>query len=165
MKLGLVFPALVSLASLTAAAGCSPATSLRSARTGHLEPPGPVYRFDFTLDAPDGTDRRYSMVLEQGAEGRVHAGSNVPLGASPSSPRIDTGVNVRCKYDLDGTDLLVHAVLSLSSASDGPGSQVHQIEMTGDALVVPGKPALVATIADPSTQSRYQLNVAATRLQ
>ncbi len=36
--------------------------------------------------------------------------------------------------------------------------------MVSDALVSPGKPAVVATIADPATQSRYELSVAATRL-
>ncbi len=36
--------------------------------------------------------------------------------------------------------------------------------MVRDALVTPGKPAAIATVADPATQSRYELSVAATRL-
>jgi hypothetical protein len=172
MKLGLVFASFLVLAS---SAGCSPVTSVHSASAaaprGHTEPPGPVYRFDFTINATEGasgaaeSDRHYSMVLEQGDEGRMEAASNVPLGPGDHPPRVDAGVNMRCKYDLDGDDLLLHTVLTLSRAGAyGSNNAVHKIEMIGDALVAPGKPALVPTLADPSSQSRYELRVAATRL-
>jgi hypothetical protein len=175
MKLGLVFLARLAPVVLVCTAGCTPATSARSARSGHTEPKGPVYRFDFTLNATEGavgasgvvgeSHRHYSMVLEQGDEGRVEAASNVPLGPGERPPRTDAGVNVRCKYDLDGDALILHTVLSMSSAgTDGSNHAIHKIEMIGDALVAPGTPTLVSTIADPSNQSRYELSVAATRL-
>jgi hypothetical protein len=51
-----------------------------------------------------------------------------------------------------------------SAGTDGSNHAIHKIEMIGDALVAPGTPTLVSTIADPSNQSRYELSVAATRL-
>ena len=169
MKLGLVF------VCAAGAAACSPATAATgaSATSARTTPERvriyPVYRFDFTLNSGEGpgsdSDRHYSMVLEQGTEGRVETGIDVPVGSGGRTPRIDTGVNVRCKFARDGDDLLLHTVLTLSDVGSGDErSSNRKIEMIGDALVAPGKPALVGTIADATTHSRYELSVAATRL-
>ena len=42
---------------------------------------------------------------------------------------------------------------------------IHKLSTSGDALVAPGKPALISSIEDPTGHKRYQLTVTATKLR
>jgi hypothetical protein len=107
------------------------------------------------------------MNLEENRRGQIATGSNVPLMPSGGS-RVDVGMKVKAMFYSVGDDILIESDAELSSAESGaPGqpSTIHKVSATGEALVSPGKPTLVASAEDPQGHSHYQLIVTATKLR
>ena len=142
---------------VAAASGARPSSQADKAR--------PVYRLDFVLeDGASGagtTGGSYTMNLEEDRVGALSVGSNVPL--SPSNARHDVGLRISASYARTGDDLLLHSSLELSSTEDK--GAVHKVTTQGDAVIAPGKRALVASLDDPRGHMRYQLFATATKLR
>lgn len=153
----------VSLAS-AACAGTREAPPPRHAFTPPA--PRPVYRLDFVLTAHDGAgapkSTAFTLNLEEGDQGEVLVGHNVPLSVSATgmAPRQDVGLRVRAHYFERG-DALMLAVDTEMSALDAP-SDIRKIVARDDALAPVGKPTLVASLDDEA--KHYQLSVTPTRL-
>jgi hypothetical protein len=140
----------------------SPAPAKRS------EPaePGPVYRLDFVVTSGDGakpaTSGTYTINLEENRSGDIHMGMNVPLTPTGSA-RQDVGIKLHCHFQRVGDDLLFHDNMEMSALEEP--STIRKISVNGNALISPGKPALVASAEDVATHRRYQVMVTATKLR
>lgn len=128
-----------------------------------------VYRLDFTVVESDGgkapTSTSYTLNLEERHSGEIKVGSNVALsGPTPGATmRADVGLRLRASFTTVGDDLLVDDDIEVSATQ---GSQTfRKMAATGNALIAPGKPALVASVEDPIGHKRYQVTVRATRLR
>jgi hypothetical protein len=113
----------------------------------------------------------YTMNLEEDTSADIHVGANIPLVSGSSglgaSPRQDVGLALRCHLARMGDDLLLHTVTELSAPEDvdqGPRA-IRKISMNGDALVAPGKTAVVSSVQEPTSGARYEVTVAATKLR
>jgi hypothetical protein len=125
----------------------------------------PVYRLDFVLQdadsGPSTTGGTYTMNLEEDRPGELSIGSNVPL--SPSNARQDVGLHIRASYIGVGDDLLLRSSFELSSTEDK--GAIRKMTAQGDAVIAPGKRALVAGLDDPRGKQRYRLFATATKLR
>ena len=134
-----------------------------------------MYRLDFTLVMTDQgkppVNSEYTLTLEENTRGEVRQGRNVPApSASPSASarpmgvaRQDVGFLLRCTYSVNGDNLVVHSDTEMSDIDDR--GSVHKLSLKGDALLAPGKVAVVAISEDPITHRRYELKASASKLR
>jgi hypothetical protein len=137
--------------------------------------PHHVYRLDYSLSVTEpgkaAVTNGYVLNVEEGQSGDVHAGANIPLQTSSSSmasPRQDVGVKLHCQVTRVGGDLLIHNNTELSGPdehADQGARAIHKISGSGDAVVTPGKSALVTSIEEPVSHTRYEVTVTATKLR
>ncbi|MEO8876754.1 MAG: hypothetical protein ABI461_14270 [Polyangiaceae bacterium] len=153
-----------------AAAQPAPMLSHADAKRDHRGPDvGHVYRLDFVVASNNPTSATggpgagaFTMTLEEGHPGEIRSGSNVALAPNGTS-RIDVGMMLKASYFMAGEDLLLDSSAELSSA-DEPGT-IHRLVAKSNALVSPGKPALIASAEDQQGHTRYQLTVTATKMR
>ena len=130
--------------------------------------PRPVYRFDYVvrLARKDGatTVGKYSFGLEEGRNGEVHLGANVPLSRQEGAPvaRRDAGFLLRSSYVVSKGAVLLHCNVEMSSADELPS--VRKLVTSGDLSVAPGTPAVLARVDDPDGHFRYEVEVTATKM-
>jgi hypothetical protein len=107
----------------------------------------------------------YTLNLEEERGGDLHIGTNVPL--SPNGPRQDIGLAFHGSVTPVGEDLLLHNTVELSATEEASagGTSVRKVVASGDAVISPGKPALVNSLEDPTTHRRFQVTVSATKLR
>jgi len=133
-----------------------------------------IYRFDFVLTSGEGSPgavpTSFTMNLRENDMGEIHTGTNVALTTSGqaatgpmSAARVDIGTLLKADYTSVGDDLILHTSTELSG-TDEPGA-IRKLTAHGDALVTPGKPALIASIADSEGHKKYELTVTATKLR
>jgi hypothetical protein len=165
---------LVAFALVLSAAplGCAtmPAPAAAPLAAAPAKPPEAhhVYQLDFALSSGGA----FTLALEEGRNGEIMVGANVPLQTSTAgaSPRQDVGLKLRCSFMPAGDDLLLHTNLEMSSADDAPQAPatavaIRKLVTEGEALVSPGKLALVSSVDDPMGHKHYQLTVTATKLR
>lgn len=128
-----------------------------------------VYRLDFTVAENNGgkttSSSSYTLNLEEHRTGEIKVGTNVALaGPAPGATmRADVGLVLRASFTSVGDELLVEDDVEISAAE---GAQTfRKMSSKGNALIAPGKPALVASVEDPVDRKRYQVTVRATRLR
>jgi hypothetical protein len=152
-----------------------------------------MYRLDFTFASTEAgkptTTTAYTLNLEEHSKGEINLGRNVPLQVNPAAsgsaapgasaagsaparfgtPRQDVGFLLRCSFTSSGEDLLLDSLVEMSGVDPTPDARgVHSIQklnLKGNALVTPGKTAVVSSSEDPATHQRYQLSVTATKLR
>ena len=129
-----------------------------------------VYRIDFTVTANDpgkpAQSSAYTLNLEDYENGELHLGSNVQLS---SQGRQDVGLKIKTSVrPMTGDDLLLRDWVEMSGiddASSTAGVTIHKISTEGDALVRSGVNVLVASLEDPLSHKRYEVNTKVTRLR
>jgi len=154
--------------------------------------PGPArvkpvdpYRLDFSLnELADGktvNTRHYSMHLTVGESNEIKIGTRVPVASasSPSLPSatqyqyVDVGTNIWSQLREHG-DEWVLIVRSDVSNLDLETSQhagaflppiIRQIKISGDTLLVVGKPIVIGSVDDPNSKRQFQLEVTVTKLR
>lgn len=123
-----------------------------------------VFRLDFVVSTTDASkpvsSSTYTLNLEEERGGELHLGNNVALS---SSARQDIGLKIHCEYEMVGDDLLLHNSTEMSSFDDPPS--IRKIATSGDAVLVPGKLALIDSLEDPTSHRRYEVAVTATKLR
>jgi hypothetical protein len=123
-----------------------------------------VYRLDFVVSTTETSkpvvSSSYTMNLEEEHGGELHLGTNVALSAQA---RQDVGLKIHCSYALIGDDLLLHNSTEMSSIEDPP--TIRKIMTSGDAVVAPGKLALINSLEDPMSHRHYEVAVTATKLR
>lgn len=158
---------LLALATMPVAAWAQPQPELLNAVQ--------IYKLDFVLTTRDGnqpaTQRRYSLLIESGAQGRLRTGSRVPYNPSPGQTQyMETGLNLTCRVREKDEKLSAEMDLQLNDATSAtpPNTQpVFNNETTGTTVsLAPGQTTRVFqwdSGAGP-TARRYELDVTATRL-
>jgi len=149
-----------------------------------------VYRLEFNIH--DGADsaakagRRYSQTIEMNGKGVFRVGSKVPYatgamqaGASAGASAVatqynyaDIGVNIDSRLREAGEKILVLADLDLStiaqrdktSAGTPLTPTISSLRVTVSAALTPGKPALVASIDDPVTMRKFDVEATITKV-
>lgn len=156
--------AAATLALSATAVACAPVATPPPS-IAHMPRERHVYRLDFVVTAGDPSKApapsKYTVNVEEERHAEIHVGANVPLGNG--NVRQDVGLRLHCELSTVGDDLLLHNDTELSAADAPPA--IHKVSARGDALVSPGKPALVASLEEPVSHTRYEVTVTATKLR
>lgn len=167
--------AVTGCCTVAAPAGAASAATAPPPSTAgvHAKPPQErhVYRLDVAVSTGEANKTlggAYVLHLEEERGSEIHTGANVALTTSnlppgASAPRQDVGLKLHFSYTLVGDDLLLHNSTEMSSADELP--TIRKLAVHGDALVSPGKPAVVVSVEEPAGHKRLQVTVTATKLR
>ena len=151
-----------------------------------------VYKVEFRIrdgsDAAARNGRRYTMLLDDGSKGTLKIGERVPVATASFQPGISSGgvnalVNTQYTYidvgvNIDATvrkqqdKILLQSDLDISTLVERkpqPGSAVlpqptvAQMKTAVHALIVPGKATVVASMDDPVTQRKFDVEALVTK--
>jgi hypothetical protein len=154
---------------------------------------GAVYKVEYRIhdgsDAAAKAGRRYTILIDSSGRGTFHVGERIPVatGSFQSGPNgvgvnpvvntqfnyLDVGVSIETKLGEVNGKVELSSNLDLSTISEHkaqPGSPVisaptvAQMKIVVDALVPPGKPTLVASIDDPVTQRKVEVEALVTKI-
>lgn len=142
------------------------------------------YRLDFSFDElTDGkvtNTRHYSMNLTGGESNEIKIGTRVPVvsGTTPNTPStnqyqyLDVGTQIWSALREHGDELLLVVRGEISNLDLGTGTDhpfappvVRQIKISGDTLLIVGKPILIGSVDDPNSKRQFQLEVTVTKLR
>lgn len=150
-----------------------------------------VYRVEFNFhdgsDASATAGRRYVIMATANEKGIFRVGQKVPYATGSSQPAgstsaapmvstqinyADIGVNIECRVNDVGAKVRLKATLDLSSvlqqnktaASMAPLPVIGQLRADVDGLLTPGKPTMVASIDDPVTSRRMNIEATVTKI-
>ncbi len=149
-----------------------------------------TYRVDFIIrdGNPAGAKagRRFTMLVDADGKNSIHINHKVPYatgstqlaqggGAAFANTQLqyfDAGVDIDCRLHEVNTRLTMAAefgVSTLVSADKNvPGSvpnpTVASVHMSLNTVLDPGKSAVIATIDDPATQRKFEIEATATRI-
>jgi hypothetical protein len=147
-----------------------------------------VYRMEYTVreiekGKPVNT-RGYVLMTRAGRgpqdSAGFHVGSRVPIvtasspkpeGASTPVQYEEIGMNIQCWVKEGDQGLSVHTTLQLKSianpemASTPSTLVIQQFHLEDDTLVTPGKPGLVGSIDDVTTDRRYEVELTASKVK
>jgi hypothetical protein len=144
------------------------------------------YHLDFTLsEVEDGKKtnaRTYSMLAQVGTLNKLRVGARVPVVTSSSTMNpsnnfqfqyLDVGMSIDCRPQEQQGLLFLGVTLDSSNftpppalSSSAPGQPIiHQMRADVNPLVTPGKPTVIATMDDPSSNRQYRLEVVATKVK
>lgn len=128
------------------------------------------FRINDSADTSGKSTRRYAFLLDSHGRGNFRIGQRVPYsqqgpGGSTQFQYLDVGVNIDCRARMSGQKVALHAELDITSllpASDKispppPAPLTASARVNVDSLLVPGKPASIATVDDPVTQRRMDV--------
>jgi len=137
-----------------------------------------VYRLEFVVrELEDGkkiNSRSYSMSVEDGGMGRVRVGNRIPFNTGKDQFQyFDVGINIDCRLRDHGSYILLYdtgieisSIVKDESATGGtPNPIVRQARSSVAAAITPGKPAVIASMDDVSSNRRYEVEVTATKIK
>jgi hypothetical protein len=141
-----------------------------------------VYRVEFNIrdgsEAAARAGRRFDMLIESGGKGTLRVGNRVPVvtgtaGSGPTSYQFfEVSVNIDCRLrEVSGmaeinADLDISNILEPEKTGAGapPNPTVANLRLSVNTLLALGKPALVASIDDPVTRRRFELETTVTKV-
>ncbi len=136
----------------------------------------PVYKVDFNIH--DGTDtsakagRRYTILIDSSNKGVFKVGNRVPLTTGGGQMNyVDVGVNIDCSVQENTSgrvrlhaDLDLSTILPVDKNAPAPSNPtISQLKINVNAVVNPGKPTIVASIDDPATMRKVDVELTVTR--
>lgn len=154
--------------------------------------PGSVYKVEFRIrdgsDAAAKNGRRYTMLIDTNGRGSFRVGQRVPVATGSFQPGtggvgvnplvntqfnyVDVGVTIETSIKEQDGKVALNSSLDVSTLVEHkpqagsailPNPTVAQIRIAVNALVPPGKPTLVASIDDPVTQHRFDVEALVTK--
>ncbi|MGC9969132.1 MAG: hypothetical protein ABSE56_00950 [Bryobacteraceae bacterium] len=164
--------------------------SLRAQEKKESVTPG-VYRVEFNIrdgsEAAAKVGRRYAMLIAANGKGTFRVGNRVPIatgglqpgGGTEGSSKLytqyqyfDIGVNIDCRLrelngkvdlnaDIDVSTIVEH---EKGAAAIPPNPTVASIRLSVGTILDLGKPALVASIDDPVTMRRFDVQATVTKV-
>lgn len=155
-------------------AGCL----LTACLLGQDKPPIETYKVDFQI-REDGVakPRRYTIMTDSTGQGRFRVGTKVayatalsPTGVPTSYSYMDIGVsiNVRVRPGATGK-VALNADVEITSVQAqekmAPNPSVSNVRTDINAQVTPKKPTLMASIEDPSTSKKFDVEVTVTPVE
>jgi hypothetical protein len=153
------------------------AAALAPARAQDRNWPVAVYKVEYRIrdgsDAAAKTGRRYTMLLDASGRGTFKVGDRVPVATGANQFNyLDVGVNIDTtvrdrgandgRVDL-GANMDVSTLVEHKQQAGFSNPTVAQMKIVIDALVTPGKPTLVASIDDPVTQHKVEVEALVTK--
>lgn len=151
------------------------ATSIAAAQD---RPPQPeAYRADFQIRDESGKPRRFSMLLEAGGNNTLRIGAKMPVtaalapnGVPTQFNYVDTGLNMDVRLRKVEGRLSLRMDLDLTSVLPGDRANtatppIASVRTGVQALVVPKKPTVLASIEDPATARRLDIEVTLTPVE
>jgi hypothetical protein len=143
-----------------------------------------VYKVEFNIhdgsDAAANTARRYTLLIEGNSKGYFRAGNKVPYqtsappaGQTPTYNYADVGVNIEARLQTTPRGVSLSADFEVSSVlpregTAGPVSPnpiIASRRIQVNTVMVPGKPTVVASIDDPATRRRFDVEVTITKAE
>ena len=134
-----------------------------------------IYKLDYVLTTRDGnqpaTQRRYSLLIESGAQGRLRTGSRVYYATAENQfQAAEVGFNLTCRVREKGDKLSAEIELGVTDVgpvlppSKSPSVNSETVQTT--LSLTPGQPAkaFVWDSAAGASPRRYEIDVTATRL-
>jgi hypothetical protein len=164
--------------------------SLRAQEKKESVTPG-VYRVEFNIrdgsEAAAKSGRRYAMLIAANGKGTFRVGNRVPIatgglqpaGGTEGSAKLytqfqyfDVGVNIDCRLRESNGKVDINADIEVSNivehergaAANPPSPTVSSIRLSVAAILGLGKPALVASINDPVTMRRFDVEATVTKV-
>jgi hypothetical protein len=151
--------------------------------------PAEVYKVELTMhDATDASakaGRKYVILIDTHGAGTFKIGSREPVASGSFQPGtggvginplvntqftyVDTGVNIDCKLDTaDASRLQLRADIDISSIvphekSVIPNPVIGQLKLAVMALIVPGKRTVIASIDDPVSNRKFDIEALITK--
>jgi len=155
---------------------------------------GATYKVEFRVrdgsDAAAKNGRRYTIWIDGGSRGSFHIGERVPVASGSFQPGtggaginplvntqytyFDTGVNIDAGINDSNGRLNLTATIDVSTivphkAEPGvatiPNPTVAQVKIAINAMVGLNKPAQVASIDDPVTQRKFDVEAVVTKVE
>src|SRR5258708_3584509 len=151
-----------------------------------------VYKVEFNIhdgsDAAAKTGRRYTIMIEGNEKGVFRVGQKVPYATGSFQPGVasagvtplvstqfnyaEVGVNIDCRIIEFNGKVRVKATLDLStvvqhektSPQIPPMPIIGQLRIEVNALVNPGKPTMVASVDDPVTLRKFDVEATVTKV-
>jgi hypothetical protein len=152
-----------------------------------------VYRVEYRIrdgsDAAAKTGRRYTMLIENRNKATFKLGERVPVATGAVQPGvggvgvspvvntqfnyIDVGVNIDAYLAEENGKITLNTSLDISTLVEHkqppqspilPNPTVAQIKIAEISAVPAGKPTLVASIDDPVTQRKFEVEVTVTKV-
>ena len=144
------------------------------------------YHLDFSLnelaDAKLVNTRHYSMNLIAGNADEIKIGTRVPVATQAPNPNLptaasyqylDVGTQIWAQLREHGDEIVLAVRSEVSNLDMVAGSDrtpflppvVRQIKISGDTLLVVGKPIVIGSMDDPNSKRQFQLEVTVTRLR
>jgi hypothetical protein len=141
-----------------------------------------AYRLEFTLSELDDlgkkiNSRTYSLVTMTTRSSKIRVGGRVPVATNPESnlPQmqfqyLDIGMNIDCFVEEQDGFVILNSQVEASSAAPQRDEKTHQPvirQLRSDirTVLAPGKPTVVASMDDPTSKERFQLDVTATKVK
>jgi hypothetical protein len=129
------------------------------------------YRVNELENGKTMNSRSYVLMAQPGKTMSLRIGSKVPY--SPGGNTIqyqDVGVNIDCTIGEQGSSLLVHTILDMSTVAgrqtvtSGTSNPVFgQLRLQDIAPATIGKPAFVGSLDDMASNRHYEIEVAVTK--
>ncbi len=184
----------VSLVVVTVALCCGVKPLLAqdsSHKADSTEKPVHAYRLDFSLNELQGekkiNTRHYSITLDvPGERQEIKIGSRIPVatGSYPTNTStnaavstqfqyLDVGTHIWCSMKDRSDELELQAGAEVSNIDEGPRHEtygisdpvIRQIKMEGSTVLAPGKPIVIGSADDPTSDRQFQLEVTVTKLK
>jgi|HubBroStandDraft_5_1064220.scaffolds.fasta_scaffold437005_1 hypothetical protein len=148
---------------------------------------GPLYKVEFNFrdgnDSGSLTDRRYTMLVTDSRKAVFKVGSKSPVASGAFQPQtsgamvntqftyLDIGVNIECVVQGAGGKATMRGSLDLSNIGPSDGATVagvhnptiRQTKLELDTTLDLGKATVVASIDDPLTARKLQVEATVTR--
>jgi hypothetical protein len=130
------------------------------------------FRINDSADTSGKSTRRYTFLLDSSGRGNFRIGQRVPFvtstlqqnqNVSTQYQYVDIGVNIDCRAKMSGQKVALRAEIDITSLLPSDKGQPATAPLTAsarvnvDSLLVPGKPASIATVDDPVTQRRMDI--------
>jgi hypothetical protein len=147
----------------------------------------PLYKVEINFrdgnESGSMTDRRYTMLVAESRRAVFKVGSKSPAVSGSTQPPatgsavstqftyLDVGVSIECVVQAVGARAALHGSLDLSNiANDGAPAiagvrnpTIKQTKLDLDTVVEMGKPTVVASIDDPLTARKLQVEATITK--
>lgn len=135
-----------------------------------------AYRVEFLIneldDGKKANTRHYSINLNSGERSEIKIGTRVPVvtGAQNQWQYLDVGTTIHCGLVEFGDDVSLRVdseFSNLSSPEEQHSSQpiIRRINISGSTLAGLGKPVVIGSADDPTSNRQFQLEASVTRLK
>lgn len=127
------------------------------------------YKLDLTVREMDGAkalnSRTYTITQRSNEWGQLRVGSRVPSGPGYIEVGLNLDSRVQDREDVTAFDWRLEMSSLASEPSGNNPPVVRQVRNNGQTLLTFGKPVLMATVDDTSSNHKFVFEVTATKLK